>query len=129
MRNLYFQWTTLHWNDCSYKMFTKIQWPLIQVNLPLMFYLMTFWSLDNSTTKSFMILCYDYSLSWSTTQPLVFCHATSQKKRRPTHPPPICDIIIEKPLSFSCISKLSLFSFYYNIAVQDFWDSQKSIKI
>lgn len=31
-------------------------------------------------------------------------------------------------LSFSFILKLSLFSFYYNIVIRDFWDSQKTLR-
>ena len=43
----------------------------------------------------FFFLHWRYGLSWSTTQSLVFCHATSP---RWTHPPTMCDLIIEQTL-------------------------------
>ena len=56
-------------------------------------------SLHNSTKKGFLIFWPKCdNLSSSTTHPLVFHHATSRKPLRPTHPPPMRDVIIEQPL-------------------------------
>ena len=55
----------------------------------------------DSTKKGFMIFFTVTLRSFIKyySPPLVFCHATSRKMLKPTHPPTMHGVIIEQPLS------------------------------
>ena len=70
-------------------------WSLIQVNLPLMFYINEMPISSQNRLYDFFY-CYVNSLSWSTAHPFCFPLSTI-KKRAETHPSPLLhDVIIEQ---------------------------------
>ena len=82
----------------KYKIITKMLWPLIQVNLPLMFYIIEIPISSQEYKKRLYdyFLPWYYGLSWSTTQRPCFLSRNITKNAE-THPPPMRDVIIEQP--------------------------------
>ena len=79
-------------------MIAKMLWPLIQVNLSLMFYINEIPTRHNNTKKCFLTLFYCDVTAFHQV-PLtivVFRHAISWETLRPNHP--MCDVIIEQQL-------------------------------
>ena len=90
-------------NDRKYKMFAKMLWPLMQVNLPLMFYVN---EIPISSQKHKKRL-YDFMTFFTATlRPFIKYHSPlpplfpsrNITKNAKTHPPSIHNVIIKQPL-------------------------------
>ena len=114
---------TLYGNDHKYKMIAKILWPLIQVNLPLMFYNNEI-PMSSHYKKGFMILFTVTLRSFvKYHSPPCFPSRTITKNAE-THPTPMRGVIIERPL-FCEYSYLKAANSFEESSIIDNWLSSK----
>ena len=86
----------LYGNDRKYKMIAKMLRSLIQVNLPLMFYINEIPISSQLQKRLYDFFYRDVTVFHGVPlTTLVFRHATSRKMLRPNPPPPMCDVTIE----------------------------------
>ena len=81
-------------NELPYvNMIAKMLWPLIQVNLPLMFYINEI-PISSQLYKKRLSDFFDSNVKYHS--PLCFSSRNIMKSAE-THPPPMCDVIIKQP--------------------------------
>ena len=86
----------------KYKTIAKMLWPMIQVNVPLMFYINEITVSLEWHKTGFMIffLLWHFGLSWSTIHvPPSLLPITQHHEKRCDHPTPMRDIIFEQTLN------------------------------